>query len=144
MLSIGQTNGVRVRNAGRFNTGIKITVPEIFFGSSDLLNRITASTAGYSPPWTPALTNKTGPGLIPATEITGRGSSFAKAAPGNLIKCRCVVPAFNSPRIGIMKTRSNLETGRQEKLIRKTGIEEIRKGIYKTGNNNFLRSCFPY
>jgi hypothetical protein len=33
-LSIGQTNGVRVRNAGRFNTGIKITVPEIFFGSS--------------------------------------------------------------------------------------------------------------
>jgi len=43
-----------------------------------------------------------------------------------------------------MKTRSNLETGRQEKLIRKTGIEEIRKGIYKTGNNNFLRSCFPH
>src|SRR2546423_13628469 len=94
-LSIGQTNGVRARNAGRFNTGIKITVPEIFFGSSVLPNRITASTAGYSPPCTPALTNNTGPGFAPATEITGRGSSFANAAPGNLTKCRCVVPAFS-------------------------------------------------
>jgi hypothetical protein len=33
--------------------------------------------------------------------ITGRGSSFASATPGNLIRCRCVLPDASSPRIGI-------------------------------------------
>src|SRR5215470_15804234 len=114
MLSTGQTNGVRVRNAGRFNTGIKITVPETVFGSSDLPNRITASTAGYSPPCTPALTNNVGPDFAPATEITALGSSSANAAPGNLMRCRCVVPVFNSPKIGIMKKNGIWKPGIQE------------------------------
>jgi hypothetical protein len=34
------------------------------------------------------------------TEITGRGSSFASASPGNLIMCRCLVPAFSPPKMG--------------------------------------------
>ena len=40
-------------------------MPATVCGSSVLLNRITASIAGYSPPCTPALTNNTGPGVAP-------------------------------------------------------------------------------
>jgi hypothetical protein len=60
------------------------------------------------------LTNNTGPGFAPATEITGRGSSFANAAPGNLIRFRCVVPGVSSPKTGMFagctQRRWNLET----------------------------------
>src|SRR5262245_35645182 len=88
----------------------------MFLGSSVLPNRITASMAGYSPPCTPALTNNTGPGFSPATEITDRGSSFANAAPGNLMRYRCVLPGVISPNIGscMKKYRSGEQEHRKQ------------------------------
>src|SRR5213075_1707952 len=86
-------------------------------------------------PCTPALTNNTGPGFGPATEITGRGSSFANAAPGNLIRCRCVVPGVSSPKIGMF------ERMHEEIFLRNTGKQE---GIFNVLEGSCVLAFLGY
>ncbi len=69
--SMGETKAERARNMGELTTGTATTVPDTSAGWRPVTVRRTASMAGYSAAWTPAVRHSVGPGLAPWTITSG-------------------------------------------------------------------------